>query len=79
MPAGGGTPSATEQAGGARTVRLGSLGAVTPLEIESDDEAETQNISPASISPRSLKKLQDTAKGVPGVDPNASSGAGGMW
>jgi hypothetical protein len=45
--------------------------------LESDDDEEVA--SPPSLSPRSLRALQQRVAGTPGVDPNIVGSSGGLW
>jgi hypothetical protein len=42
-------------------------------------EDEEEDVSPPSLSPRSLRALQQRVKGARGVDPNIVGSSGGIW
>lgn len=66
---------AVEDSNISREDRLSKLGDVG--ELKSDDEDEVA--SPPSLSPRSLRALQQRVAGTPGVDPNIVGSSGGLW
>ena len=57
-----------------RLAALLSDGEDLPSGGEDEEEA-----SPPSLSPRSLRALQQRVKGAQGVDPNIVGSSGGIW
>jgi hypothetical protein len=60
-----------------REDRLSALQGADEFDLESDEEEE--DVSPPSLSPRSLRALQQRVKGTRGVDPNIVGSSGGIW
>ena len=78
-PAAGG---AVDDASMSREERLARLGVAEELELETDDgvrEDDDAELSPPSLSPRSLRALQQRVAGTRGVDPNIAASSGGIW
>lgn len=76
------SPAATDPVDDAivsREERISKLGDVESLDLESDEEYDETASSPPSLSPRSLRALQQRVAGTRGVDPNIVGSSGGIW
>ena len=62
-----------------RENRLSALQDESEFELQTSSCEEDDNASPASLSPRSLRALQQSVKGTRGVDPNIAGSSGGIW
>ena len=62
-----------------REDRLSALEEGSECELQSGSYEEDEAESPPSLSPRSLRALQQRVKGTRGVDPNVAGSSGGIW